>query len=329
MIHGVAIFRVSQIRTPIETTTTTASESAAALGGFRTVTRRRSGHAAPRGKERSTARADLPQALGDVAQRVSIGRKPGLLCRTRNLAEDGMLDDRAAGRLLEGRDVRLGNAVELVLALRESTPAIAHTHAQVGIAGEQLERVSDGGYLAFADRNLDGGFVRQLSEPADVADHERPAQSQRPHDDAGGLTHCRIAEVDANLTGGEERPEPGFIDVVEPDHILARPKPEPVKDGAEVEPWRKRAHQQEQRLRHPPTQEPEGLEQLRQPLRRVQMPIAADDHPTLGELHGRDLVRRWPGRVWYPPDRLAITRVAHEPLDVAGMDDQTIRGCEH
>jgi hypothetical protein len=66
MIQGVTICRVSQMRTPIATATRTASVSAAALGGFRTVTRRRS-DAALRGKERSTARADLPQALRDFA----------------------------------------------------------------------------------------------------------------------------------------------------------------------------------------------------------------------------------------------------------------------
>src|SRR5437763_5241054 len=107
MIHGVAIFRVSQIRAPIETTTTTASESAAALGGFRTVTRRRSGHAAPRGRERSTARADLPKALGDVAQRTPIGRKSSLLRRARDLADDRLPDDRATPCLLQSRGIRL------------------------------------------------------------------------------------------------------------------------------------------------------------------------------------------------------------------------------
>src|SRR5947199_6848938 len=139
MIQGVAIFRVSQIRTPSETATTTASVSAAALGGFRTVTRRRSGHATPRGRGRSTARADLPQALCDVTQRVSIGRKPGLLRRPRDLSEDGILDDRAAGRLLEGRDIRLGHTVELVLALRERARGVGHARAQLVIAGEQLQ----------------------------------------------------------------------------------------------------------------------------------------------------------------------------------------------
>src|SRR5438094_7456807 len=119
MIQGVAIFRVSQIRTPIETTTRTASESAAALGGFRTVTRRRSGHAPPRGRERSTARADLPKALGNVAQRIPVGRKPGLLRRARDLAEDGILDDRAARCLLESGDIRLRHSVEPMFALRQ------------------------------------------------------------------------------------------------------------------------------------------------------------------------------------------------------------------
>src|SRR5512132_2784167 len=109
MIHGVAIFRVSQMRTPIETTTRTASERAAALGGFRTATRRRSTHAAPRGRERATASAHLPKARSGVAERASIGRKPGLLGRARDLTEDGIPDDRAARCFLQSCDIRLSH----------------------------------------------------------------------------------------------------------------------------------------------------------------------------------------------------------------------------
>src|SRR5947208_309442 len=236
MIQGVAILRVSQMRTPIEMATTTASVSTAAFGGFRTVTRRRSGHAVPRGRERSTARANLPQALGDVAQRAPIGRKPRLLCRTRDLAQDGILDGCAPGRLLEGPYIRLGDPLELVLALHQSARGVAHACAQLRITDEHLQRVRDGGYLALADGNLDGCFVRQLSEPTEVADYERPAQAQRPNDYPRALAHRRIPEVDADLTGGEEPPEPGFVHIVEPDHVLARSQPEAVVDGSELEP---------------------------------------------------------------------------------------------
>src|SRR5204863_2621059 len=125
MIQGVAILRVSQMRTPIEMATTTASVSTAAFGGFRTVTRGRSGHAVSRGRERSTARANLPQALGDVAQRAPIGREPRLRRRARHLAKDGILDHNAAGCLLEGCDIGLGDPLEPVLALRQSPRGVA------------------------------------------------------------------------------------------------------------------------------------------------------------------------------------------------------------
>src|SRR5438105_3974659 len=120
MIHGVAILRASQLRAPIETTTNTASVTAAAFGGFRTVTRRRSGHAAFRGRERSTARADLPQALRDLAQGGPIRGQARLLRGACDLAEEGVLDDGPAAGLLEGGHVGVGDPAELMLAGRPS-----------------------------------------------------------------------------------------------------------------------------------------------------------------------------------------------------------------
>src|SRR3954447_18200828 len=103
MIHGVAILRASQLRAPIETRAKTTRVIAAAFGGFRTVTRKRSGHAACRGRERSTARTDLPQALRDLTQGGPVRRQARLLPSTRDLGEDGVLNDGPASRLLEGR----------------------------------------------------------------------------------------------------------------------------------------------------------------------------------------------------------------------------------
>src|SRR5919204_66483 len=224
MIQGVTIFRASQLRTAIEATTRTASVTAAAFGGFRTVTRSRSGQAAARGRVRSTARADLPETLGR--------------------------------------------------------------------------------------------FVRQLGEPADVADHQRPPEAQRSDHDPRRLAHRRVPEVDADVAGGEEGPEPGFVDVVDADHVLADAQFQAVVDRGEPQPRRGGADEQEQRLREPRAQAGERLEQLREPLRRVQVAVAADDDPTFWYLDGRELRRRDPGRMRNAPDRLAVAGLPDELLDV-------------
>src|SRR3954463_9092524 len=109
MIQGVAILRASQLRTPIERTTKTASVSTAAFGGFRTVTRRRSGHAAPRGRERATARTELPKTLGDLGQRGAVRGKPCLFRGACDFTNDCPLHDGSAGRLLEGRRIGVGD----------------------------------------------------------------------------------------------------------------------------------------------------------------------------------------------------------------------------
>src|SRR5919198_3628837 len=112
MIQGVAIFRASQLRTAIETTTRTASVTAAAFGGFRTVTRGRSGQAAARGRVRSTARADLPETLGHFGQSRPVRSEPDLFCRARNLTENRLPHGGATGGLLESRRVGVGDPAD-------------------------------------------------------------------------------------------------------------------------------------------------------------------------------------------------------------------------
>src|SRR5215212_533312 len=155
MIQGVAILPASQMRAPIETTTRKASVSAAALGGLRTDTRRRSAHAGLRVMERSMATADLPKACGDVAQCLAVGRKPGLLSRTRNLAHERIPDCVSAGRLLDRRYVGLGDSAEPVLALGHGPCGVADARTQLRIAREPLQRVRNRANFLLAHGHLD------------------------------------------------------------------------------------------------------------------------------------------------------------------------------
>ena len=89
----------------------------------------------------------------------------------------------AARRLLKRRGVRLGDPFELVLALGEGAGGRAHGRApsRDRARGRSSASASACDLLA-ADRDLHRDLVRQLREPADVADHERPAEAQRPDD---------------------------------------------------------------------------------------------------------------------------------------------------
>src|ERR671931_539144 len=167
MIQGVTIFRASQLRTAIETTTRTASVTAAAFGGFRTVTRSPSGQATARGRVRSTARADLPETLGHFGQGRPVRAEPDLLRRPSDLIENRLPHRGAAGSLLQSRRIGVGDSVDVVVAARGRAAGLAHRGAQAGIARELLERFADRLDFSLLDRNLEGRFVRQLRKPAD------------------------------------------------------------------------------------------------------------------------------------------------------------------
>src|SRR5919198_1404395 len=160
MIQGVAILRASQLRTVIETTTRTASVTAAAFGGFRTVTRSRSGQAAARGKVRSTARANLPETLGHLGQSRPVRVEPDLFGCTRNLAENRIPHGGAAGSLLQRGRVGVGDSADVVVTARGRAAGLAHRGAQAGIARELLERFADRLDFSLLDRNLEDCLVR-------------------------------------------------------------------------------------------------------------------------------------------------------------------------
>src|SRR6188472_4200032 len=105
MIHGVVTLSVSQMRRASESRSSAATTSTAARAGLPTATRTRSGQAAGRTRERSAAAADLPESLGDLAERGTVGVEAGLRGGSCDLLPDGFADGLAAGGLLERRGV--------------------------------------------------------------------------------------------------------------------------------------------------------------------------------------------------------------------------------
>ena len=124
MIHGATIRRASAMRTTIETTTIAASQT----------------HAGTRPRARAAARPRLTSTIpASTAARASCGGvvDADLGRRLGDPPEHGVVDRVAAGRLLERRGVRVGDAVEVVLALDVRARGRAE---RVAVVGGELER---------------------------------------------------------------------------------------------------------------------------------------------------------------------------------------------
>ena len=117
--------------------------------------------------------------------------------------------------------------------------------------------------------------VGQLGEPAHVADDDRLAERELADDAARGLAHRRRAQADADVARGHQRPEPVLLDVRLPDDALIG-QAEPLQAAVEVEAGRDRTDEQQARVGTLAAQPRERLEQLRDPLARVDVPEGAD-----------------------------------------------------
>ena len=259
MIHGPTIPRASHARSAKEQTTIPASQRPGR--DARATYRPSSTSARRRASSRSLRRAGLDADLrGSPA----------------HIAEHRVRHRLAAGRLLERGCVEVGRASEVVLALDERERCGRHRPASVVVAGEQLERRVQRLRLALVDRNPQRDLVGQLGEPADVADDHRLAERERADHAAGRLAHRRRAQVDADVARGHQRPQPVLLHIRLADDALVG-QSEPLQAAVEVEAGRDRADEQEPRVRPLTAQPCERLEQLRDPLARVQVPEAADE----------------------------------------------------
>jgi len=81
-----------------------------------------------------------------------------------------------AGGLFERSRIVLRNTPEVVLSLNVGARRIAHRKLCRLARGEQLQGSREGRDLVFVHGHLQGDVVRQLCEPAEIADDERPAE---------------------------------------------------------------------------------------------------------------------------------------------------------
>ena len=148
-------------------------------------------------QEAVSTKLDLGESSRELGRLRRAGLDPDLARGARDLAEHGVGDGLAARRLLDRRGVELGDALEVVLAPGQLGRGGAHRAPCVLVAGEQLERGVQRLDLARVDRHLERDLVRQLGEPADVADDERLPERELADDAARRLAHRRRPQVDA------------------------------------------------------------------------------------------------------------------------------------
>src|SRR5262249_8925805 len=159
------------------------------------------------------------------------------------------------------------------------------------------ERPGERGDLVLVDGNLERDRVRQLREPAEVADDERAAERQYADRAPGRLPHRRRAERDARVARRHQRPELLLVDVVD------------ALDAVTYEPLRvvargRRADEQEPRVRMAPADCGKRLEQLWYAFARVDVTEAAEQRSPLDV--GRNDIGHRPGRMRDPPDRPVV-----------------------
>ena len=182
---------------------------------------------------RSAAMADLSHALGDLAHL----RPARLQADLRRGRGDGRGDSAAhrltPGRLLERLGVGVRDSAEVVVLLGEGAGCGTHPGSELGIPCQTRQVAGENLDLVVADGNLQRDLVRQLREPADVADDLRAAGFQRANADSRGLAHGRVPEADADVGRREQRPEAVLRYVVEMERVFRNLELDAGCDGAD------------------------------------------------------------------------------------------------
>src|SRR5215210_2784946 len=249
-MNGAGIRLPSHALKPIEPVTMTASHA-------QTGTRRS-----------LSTKLDLGQTSRQLRRLRRVRLDPDVCSRCRDVAEKRVRDRLAARRLFECRDVQIRRTAEVVVAPDELEARLAHPRTRPLVPGQQLERRVEGVGLLLVDRHLQGDVVRQLDEPADVADDDRPPVRELADDAAGRLSHRRRAQVDADVACRHQRPEPVLLDIRLPQDALAG-QPEPLQAPVEIEAGGDGADEEKSRVWAVASQPGKRLEQLRDPLARV------------------------------------------------------------
>ena len=209
---------------------------------------------------------------------------------------------------------------QIVLAPYIAACCVGHRALCCLAGGDELERRGQRFDLVVADRHLEGDVIGELPEPADVTDDERAAERQRADRTAGRLAHRRRAKEDARVAPRHQRPEAVFRYVVDPLDSLPG-------EARRVEVRRRRADQQEPGRGVSLSDRRERLDELRDPLARVQVAKAPEDGASI--YVGRPDVVHRPGRMRDAPDRPFVPCVACTAFDETGVDDQPSRIAQH
>ena len=243
MIHGETTRSPSASWTATETAYSEASQS-------------HTGHArssrAPRPGCGTSAGGDPPVGA-DEGRRRELGREqlrlePHVDGRLGHLAQHLLAHRPAAGRLLQRGGVQLRGTAEVVLARDVRPHGRAHPRPEIAVAAEALERAGERvDLLLAAHRHLQRNVVRQLREPADVADDDRRPERQRAERARRRLAHRRRAQLHAGGARRHQRPEPALLDVRLANHTL-RVEPEPLQPACEVESRRLAPDEQQARI---------------------------------------------------------------------------------
>src|SRR6478736_5173309 len=194
MMNGPSMPRASQARTAKERMTMAASAAQAGTA-----------------LRRSTTELDLAEAGRDDARLVGAGLDPHLGSRLADVTQHGVRDGTTAGGELEGRNVEIGHAIEVVLRASEVESRGAHRRPNVRARREQVERRYERVDLVVVDRHLQRHVIRQLREPADIADDERLAERERANGGAGRLAHRRPTQVDVHVARLHQPPQPALV----------------------------------------------------------------------------------------------------------------------
>ena len=194
-------------------------------------------------RARRSSQVSLAQAgrqllrLGIVGADADVGGGLGHLTR------HGVMDSLAARRLLERRDVEVGDPLEGMLRRGELERGGTHRCARLVVASSRSSSAASVSTSRSSGATLTATVVGQLGEPADVGDDERNAGRERADDGARRLAHRRRAQRDDDVARLHERPEPLLVDVALARHSLRR-----LEIG---EPARGAADEQQPRLGEP------------------------------------------------------------------------------
>src|SRR5215471_15103974 len=175
MMNGAAIPPASTTRRPADRPTMASSQS-------QTGTRR----------SVLATKLDLGETPGDLPRLSGLGGDPDIGRGPAHIAKHCVVHRVAARCLLEGGGVELGDPLEVVLASRQLGPGLPQLRADVLSLDEELESGAEHVVLRLVGRNLQRDLVRELREPADVADDERLAERERADHAARRLPHRRM-----------------------------------------------------------------------------------------------------------------------------------------